>query len=377
MSVPPPLIDLLGTRWTLEAPVVGVAFDGNVAGFGLGDGTLALAPSDWEGGPELRPREGGGMEVVPAVSPAPPMTTLSVHEGACLMLAADPNGGFLSGGDDGRLAHVAADGAVEEMASFPGHWADPVAAGRAGWYACAVGKQVYLLGDNTQSLELPSPVTALAFDGSGRHLAIAHYGGVTIWSIGVESPRQLTWRGGHLSLAWSPDGRYLVSGMEENVLHGWRLSDSGDMEMGGYAGQPRSLSFSADGGFLATSGGERVVCWRFDPPKSDAPPAESGIASKTPVSLVACHPVHPVIAVGYHNGAVLLCQPGMTDILFVKGSGTGPVSALAWSATGDRLAFGNQGGEAALVSLPESLFRFARRTSNANAGNSHTQRGAT
>src|SRR6202022_3411989 len=98
-----------------------------------------------------------------------------------------------------------------------------------------------------------------------------------------------------------PDGCYLVSGMEENALHGWRLSDGGDIEMGGYPGQPRSLSFSADGRFLATSGGLRAVCWRFDPPVANDPPHECGIGGKTPGPPGACHPKHPLIAVGYHS----------------------------------------------------------------------------
>ncbi len=95
-------------------------------------------------------------------------------------------------------------------------------------------------------------------------------------------PRLLAWPGYHRSVAWSPDGRYLVSGMEENALHGWRLPDGGDIEMGGYPGQPRSLSFSADGRVLVTSGGMRAVCWRFDPPGGDDQPRECGIAGKTP-----------------------------------------------------------------------------------------------
>ena len=100
--------------------------------------------------------------------------------------------------------------------------------------------------------------------------------------------------------------------------------------MAGYPGQPLSLSFSADGRFLATSGGPRAVCWRFDPPGQDGP-TECGIASRVPVTRVACHPVRPVIAVGHYNGAVLLSQPGVADILFVRGAGGAAASALAWS----------------------------------------------
>jgi WD40 repeat protein len=65
-----------------------------------------------------------------------------------------------------------------------------------------------------------------------------------------------------------------------------------------------------------------------------------------------------LIAVGYHSGAVLLCQPGRSDVLVIKHSGSSPVSAIAWSPDGTRLALGTEEGELAVVFLPDLLFRF-------------------
>jgi WD40 repeat protein len=361
MNVPPPLIELLGARWATDAPVVAVVWDaaGLSAGFALGDGTLVLATGKWDGGPQLRPRQSGGVEFVQAQEPPVPLARYSVHEGTCLGLAADPAGGFLSGGDDGRLVHLNVDGTSEVLVDSPGDWIDLVAASSAGKRAYAIGRRVHLLGASQDSLELPSSATGLAFDAAGGQLAISHHGGVTLWSAEAQLPRRLAWPGYHRAVAWSTDGRYLVSGMQENALHGWRLPDGSDIEMGGYPGQPRSLSFSADGRFLATSGGPRAVCWRFDPPGGDDQPHECGIAGKTPVTQVVCHPTQALIAVGYHNGAVLLCQPGGSDVLFIKGSGGSPVSTMAWSPDGGRLALGTEAGELGLVFLPEALFHFA------------------
>jgi WD40 repeat protein len=362
MNAPPTLIDLLGARWITEAPVVAAVWDaaGQYAGFALGDGTLALAAGTWDGGPRLKPREHGGVEFTQALAPPAPLRRFSVHDGTCLALAASCAGGFLSGGDDGRLVHLAADGASEVLVDTGGEWIDLVTTRSAGGYAYATGRRVHLSGTKPDVLTLPGSATALAFDTDGAQLAISHHGGVTLWSADTHEHCRLTWPGYHRTVAWSPDSRYLVSGMEENALHGWRLSDVGDIEMGGYPGQPRSLSFSADGRFLATSGGLRAVCWRFDPPGRDGQPQECGMAGKTPVSQVACHPAHPLIAVGYHNGAVLLCQPGSNDALFIRNPGRGPVSAIAWSPDGERLALGTEEGELALVFLPDVLFRFRR-----------------
>ncbi len=355
----PPLLDLLGAAWLLDAPVTGVAWDGALAGFALGDGSIAMARAEWDGAPRLRPREGGGLELAQATGPRPPVARQRVHDGACLSLAADPAGGFLSGGDDGKLAHVGVVGDVDVVESYNGRWVDLVASSPAGLRAWAVGRRAHVSGPGgpVAEIELPGAATAMAFDPSGRRLALAHYRGVTLWEDGAT--RVLATRGCPRSVAWSPDGAYVVCGLQENALHGWRLSDDGDIEMGGYPGQPRSIAFSADGKFLASSGAPRVVCWRFDPPGATSQPDECGMPStKMPVCMVACHPRHALIAAGYHNGAVLLCQPGHDDVLFAKGSSGGSVTALAWSPDGGRLAIGTDGGEAGLVALPAALFRF-------------------
>lgn len=356
----PPLLDLLGAAWTLDAPVTGVAWDGATAGFALGDGSLAMARAEWDGAPRLGPREGGGLELSPGTAPRPPVGRQRVHDGACLSLAADPQGGFLSGGDDGVAAHTGADGEVREMGRYPGRWVDLVAASPAGWRAWATGRQVHLSGPETAELTAPGSVTALAFDPAGTRLAVAHYHGVTLWQADApRSPRVLPTPGCPRSIAWSPDGEYVICGLQENALHGWRLADGGDIEMGGYPGQPRSLAFSADGRFLASSGAPRVVCWAFNPPGAGGQPLECGMpSSRLPVCMVACHPSFPLIAAGYGNGAVLLCQPGQDDVLFAKGSSGGSITALAWSADGARLAVGTEGGEAGVVALPGALFRF-------------------
>ncbi len=356
----PPLLDLLGASWSLDIPITSAAWTGALAAFALGDGTLAMARAEWPGAPSLSPREGGGLELAPATSPRPPMARQAVHGGPCLALAATPEGGFLTGGDDGVLAITNADGETTKIATYPGQWVDLVATSAAGWQACATGRTVHVSGPGTAEIKLAGSITALAFDRSGTQLAIACYHEVTIWDSAGGTPRVLSTPGCPRSIAWSPDGAYLICGLQENALHGWRLSDGGDIEMGGYPGQPRSLEFFADGSFLATSGAPRVICWRFDPPGPAGQPLECGIpSSRMPVCRIACHPHYPMVAAGYHNGAVLLCQPGHDDVLFAKGSSGGSVSALAWSADGSRLAVGTEGGEAGVVALPPSLFRFA------------------
>ncbi len=84
-------------------------------------------PVRWHGGPRSNRAQGGGVEFVQAQEPPAPLARFSVHEGTCLALAADPEGGFLSGGDDGRLVHLNVDGTSEVLVDAGGEWIDLVA----------------------------------------------------------------------------------------------------------------------------------------------------------------------------------------------------------------------------------------------------------
>ncbi len=351
-GLPAPLIDLLGARWAMGPAVAGAAWfgTGDAVAFGLADGTVAIARAGWDGAATLQPRE-GGVELVPATAPAPPVMRAGVHAGPCLDIVAAGVGAVLSGGVDGQLACTGVDGGVETLASFPGARVERVAAGQDGARACAVGQQVHRFGTAPGTLDLPGPIAALAFDPAGHRLAIASTDGVTLWSAGTQL---LPTAGTHRALAWSPDGQILVGGLDDNTAQGWRLPGGQEIVLDGYPGPPRSLSFSAPGGFLATSGSARVVCWQLD---GGVRRSECGVASTVAVTEVACHPVRPLIAAGYENGAVLLCQPDSADILFVRAAGGGAVSTLAWSPDGAFLALGAAGGEIGVVAFPERLFR--------------------
>ena len=140
--------------------------------------------------------------------------------------------------------------------------------------------------------------------------------------------------------------------MQEPTLHGWRLADAKHMRMSGYSARVRSLSWTADGKYLATSGSEQLILWPFD--GKDGPMGKQPrllAQSKARVSVVACHPRQPVAAVGYADGMVVLVRLDDGALIAVKAEGASPVTALGWAADGQRLAFGTEAGEAGVLTF--------------------------
>jgi WD40 repeat protein len=202
-------------------------------------------------------------------------------------------------------------------------------------------------------LELVSTAGGLAFAPKGFRLAIAHYNGATLWFPNAQTaPEKLEWKGSHLGVTVSPDGRFLVTSMQEPMLHGWRVADRKDMRMSGYAARVRSLDWTLGGKWLATSGSNQLILWPFQ--GKDGPMGKQPhILAPTEVQaeVVASHPKQEVVAVGFADGLVLIVRiEDGAEVLARKGAAA-PVTALAWSAAGKLLAFGTEDGEAGVIDL--------------------------
>jgi WD40 repeat protein len=277
------------------------------------------------------------------------------HPDAAMLTAVSDGKILLTGGDDGRVVEVKVDGALEPIADEKGRWIDALAL-RGKSRAWSAGKHVRARDESgaVKSWSAPSTVRGLAFQPKGFRLAATHYNGATLWFPKVEgAPQVLEWKGAHLDVAFSPDGRFLVTSMQENALHGWRLQDSRNMRMTGYPAKTRSLSWSYDGQWLATSGADAAVVWPFkdkDGPMGKAP-RECGVRQAR-VTRVAFHPKALVVAIGYADGLVLLCRLADAAEILARDAGGGAVSALAWDASGGRLLFGLESGAAGVLALP-------------------------
>ncbi len=263
---------------------------------------------------------------------------------------------LITGGEDGKVSETNKNGDTRILAEKHGWWIDKIACGPSGAVAFGSGRKGIVLdgkGDE-KSFGSERSIEGLAFAPKGMRLAVARYNGVDLhWINTPAAPQFLEWKGAHTGVVFSPDGKYVVSMMQENALHGWRLSDNKNMRMSGYPAKVKSLSFSAKGRWLASSGAPAAIVWPFsgkDGPMGKAP-KELGAMGTVLVTQVACHPQEDVIAIGYGDGMVLAVRIDDGKEAMLKRAGQGAICALGWDSRGQRLAYGSEAGEAGVVDI--------------------------
>lgn len=319
-------------QWKFDLPITEIAVtkNGRHVALAMGDGSLRLfsAREDVE-----------------------QYKSMVLHDGVSLSLTPDSDAhAFLSGGDDGKVFII--DPELEAptlLAEHKSKWIDHVASSPEGCRAYSVGKDLILIDEEGKATPfhqaLPSNPGGLAFSPNGKRIAVSHYNGVSLFWINAPEtpPTKLLWKGSHRNLCWHPDGKTLVTSLQENALHGWRLSDQKEMQMQGYAAKIQVMYFSNRGRYLVTSGADQVICWPF---------FAGGPWGKTPLTLggqggrlvrsIAPHPEEELVAAGYDDGMIILAPlDGRMEILIKppvaeKGSG---VLGLKWGGENNNCLF--------------------------------------
>jgi WD40 repeat protein len=286
----------------------------------------------------------------------------SAHDGAVLAAVRHPTGeGVITGGDDGRLVWSRRDG-VRQLAEAKGRWIDSLAVQPgASLMAFGAGREARVIdladAGFSRSFAHERSVADVALDARARRLAVATYGGAALWyaRIAEQQPVMLRWAGSHIGVRFSSDGRFLISSMQENSLHGWRLSDARDMRMGGYPAKVRSLAFLDGGRMLATAGANGVVIWPFA--GADGPMGkqamEIGFDETAITARVAAEPDGATLAAGLTDGRVWVADVKTGRRVEVKTDPGPPITALALAA--GRIAWGDEEGGAGAEDIPGPL----------------------
>lgn len=287
--------------------------------------------------------------------------TTETHEGLLSLAYDGESDTLLTGGEDGKVMRIWADGSATLVAETPRKWISEVAAGPQGAVAYAYGKTTFVRLADGKMKEFPEQrtVEGIAFAPKGLRIAVARYNGVSLhWVATAGTPVDLEWKGAHTDVTFSPDGRFVVTTMQENALHGWKLdtkatAETRHMRMTGYPAKVKSLSWSAKGKWLASSGAPAAIVWPFqgkDGPMGKAP-LELGTRGNTMVTAVACHPAEEIVAIGYEDGMIIAARFADSKEVLLRRPGKGAITAMAWNRNGRQLAFGSAAGDCGVVDI--------------------------
>jgi WD40 repeat protein len=318
-------------NFTFDAQVTTALFERDGAAFALGDGTIRFEDGHYD----------------------------AVHDGAALCAVAHPSGeGVVTGGDDGQVVWSRKGEAGLLAKSARNQWIDSIdASADSKLIAFSSGRTLSVI-DATDAhfrrdFDHERTVSDVTFDPKGRRIAAATYNGAALWYARIEKqkPTMLKWGGSHTNVAWSPDGAFVITTMQDNQLHGWRLKDAKDLRMGGYPSKVRSLAFLSNGQLMATSGAQGAVLWPFvgsgGPMGREA--TEIGYDENAMVNLVAAQTKGPRLAAGLTDGRVWIADPAGQGLHFVKAERGPAIVALALSPDGRRIAWADEDGQAGVT----------------------------
>lgn len=322
-----------GRRLALGVGATSVHWIGDEALFALSDGQVCAAPREGE------------------------LRRIQAHDGVILSTALHPDGKRLvTGGDDGKVNAVSPSGEVQTLANLR-RWVDHLATSAVtNVIVAGVGKEAVVLQADreTHRFAYPSSVGGLALDAKGRRLAASHYGGATLRYVLTADDKgvPLNWQGSHLAITISPDAAYVITAMQENALHGWRLPEKTDLRMDGYPAKTRSFSWDKRSRWLATAGANAAIVWPFVGKlgPQGKPPLQPGERAAL-VTAVAFHPSEELLAIGYADGAAICVRFSDSMGMELDEPGEGAVTALAWNADGSRIAIGDEAGRGAIVDV--------------------------
>jgi WD40 repeat protein len=283
------------------------------------------------------------------------------HDGLLCATLSQDNNALITAGEDGKVMSLDKVGASSDLGNMGSKWITALAAGPQQSVGFASGRsaQIRLKDGTIREFEEERSIEGLAFAPKGMRVAFARYNGVSLYWVNNQSaPVNLVWDGAHIDVTFSPDGRFIVTSMQENALHGWKLDgkstdETRHMRMTGYPAKVKSMSWSAKGKWLVSSGSPAAIAWPFsgkDGPMGKAP-LELGTRGDTMVTCVDCHPTEDVVAIGYADGMILAARFEDGQQALLRRGGQSAISSMHWNKDGRLLAFGSESGECGVIDI--------------------------
>ncbi len=281
----------------------------------------------------------------------------TVETDSGLIAVADDGKRLLTGGEDGRVLRDRRGrrrGSARRSAAQMDHLGG---AGSAGSGRVCVGTNRACPLWRRKDTRIPAPTLGrgarVRAEGHADRGGALQRGDAAFFPATDSKPTELEWGGAHMGVTFSPDGAFVVTAMQENALHGWKLADGKHMRMTGTP--PRSRA----GHGARRVGGSPVPARR--PPSSGRSITRMGRWARRRSSLeravilmvtcVACHTRDEIVAIGYADGMVIAARFADQKEVVLRREGKGAISAMTWDREGRRIAFGSNAGDCGLIDI--------------------------
>lgn len=281
-----------------------------------------------------------------------------------------------SGGQDGKLTVWDVSSMSEAWSQDLGGWIDCLSWSSLGQYlASSSGKNLSVWSVSGQHEQFwsnhESSISDIEWSPDGRFIAATAKGGITIRGYGsLDTVKQLEWHGFPVKMAWQPNGNHIAMGDEE-AIHFWEVETCMHQPLLGYKSKVSKMSWSSDSRFLATNDKENLVIWDCCHQNSaneelfplaflvsqDSLVGPGGTAPilleqhKGEINSLVFQTKGELLASGDENGEVHIWNFQNSKIPVESIALSCPISIIAWSPDGQRIAIGGTDGTVSIFSF--------------------------
>jgi len=214
--------------------------------------------------------------------------------------------------------------------------------------AASAGRELFFLNPDCSVRHrfkpAPKTLSAIAWQPKGGCLAAAYFGGVCLWDADdFIAQKEFVYGNGIHALVWSPDSKWLVSGNQDPSVHLWIPETDIELNMSGYEGKVKELSYDYTSRWLATGGGKDACIWDC---AGEGPEGRDPVMlpHDTKICAVAFQHSHGLLASASQDGTLMLWSPDRKQPLRATVRMPAAATKLCWSPDDLQLAIGSEKG---------------------------------
>jgi WD40 repeat protein len=202
-----------------------------------------------------------------------------------------------------------------------------------------------------EALKLSKTVNDISWIMGGTTLAIATSTEIVVHNPVDADERVFKSRDPILNMAFSPSGKWLMTGNQDCSVHVWNTDSGAEMHMRGFAAKVRQLAWHRGSRWLATGGGQTISVWDC---------SGKGPEGRTPM-LLEWHPdqisaLHyqsegDWLASGARDGSIAVWSPTQRQNQISRAKISSGVTRVAWSPDGKLLAATGESGEVQVLAV--------------------------